>query len=154
MFRNILVAVDGSPHAKRALAEAVDIAQGSHARLTVMTSVPDHGSWLGGGAAYGGGVDTRALAEETEREYQRLLDAAVNTVPADLPVTKLLCRGRPGERILRQVSHGRHDLVVLGSRGRGAMRSLLLGSVSHEVLGASPAAVLIVHASEEDLAGA
>jgi nucleotide-binding universal stress UspA family protein len=153
MFRNILVAIDGSAHADRALAEAVDLAELGNARLTVITSVPDPSSWLLGGAAYTGGIDFERLGTETEREYNELLESAVERVPQDLPVTKVLAHGRPAERILEQIKQGGHDLVVMGSRGRGEMRSLLLGSVSHQVLNASRAAVLILHASDEFRAG-
>jgi nucleotide-binding universal stress UspA family protein len=146
MFRNILAAIDGSRHAERALAEAIDLAQSNHAALTVMASVPDPSGWLLSGGAYGGGLDFEALMDESEREYQELLEQAVASVPQDLPVRKVLAHGRPGERILEQLKDGNYDLVVMGSRGRGEVRSLLLGSVSHEVLNASPAAVLIVHA--------
>ena len=150
MFRNILVAIDGSAHAERALAEAADLAQRSNATLTVMTSVPDPSSWLLSGAAYSGGVDFENLARESEQEYVKLLDDAVEGLPADLSVTKLLARGRPGHAILDRLHSGDHDLVVMGSRGRGEVRAVLLGSVSHQVLNASPAAVLIVHASPTD----
>jgi nucleotide-binding universal stress UspA family protein len=146
MFHNVLVAIDGSPHASAALDEALDIARQGNARLTVITTVPDPSTWLLGGAAYSGGIDFEAIARETEREYRELLENAVEQVPQDLSVTKVLAHGRPGERILEQVEQGNHDLIVMGSRGRGQVRSLLLGSVSHEVLNASPAAVLIVHA--------
>lgn len=150
MFRNLLVAIDGSPHAERALAEAIDLAEAGNARLTIITSLPDPSSWLLGGAAYSGGIDYDALARATEREYADLLDAAAANVPQNLPVTKILAHGRPAERILEQIDKGRHDLVVMGSRGRGDVRSLLLGSVSHQVLNASRAAVLILHATELD----
>ncbi|HLY50180.1 MAG TPA: universal stress protein [Solirubrobacteraceae bacterium] len=146
MFRNILVAIDGSDHSARALSEAIELAECQHARLTVMTCVPDPSSWLLTGAGFGGSIDYVRLEEETQREYQQLLEEAVTQVPQDISVTKLLAHGRPGQRILEQMKSGSHDLVVMGSRGRGNVRSMLLGSVSHEVLNASPAAVLIVHA--------
>ncbi len=48
--------------------------------------------------------------------------------------------------LIRQIKEGHHDLVVMGSRGRGTVRAALLGSVSHYVLHHSPVPVLIVHA--------
>jgi nucleotide-binding universal stress UspA family protein len=151
MFRNILVAIDGSIHAERALAEAADLAEGNNAALTVMTSVPDTSSWLIS-MSYGQGTDLSVLAQETEREYTKLLDSAVDGLPQNISVTKILTHGRPGRHILEQLQTGKHDLVVMGSRGRGEVSSLLLGSVSHQVLNASPAAVLIVHAPDDAIA--
>lgn len=150
MFRDILVAIDGSPHAARALVEAVDLAERDNARLTIMTTVPDPSAWLLTGAAYGGSIDYVALNEETEREYQKLLDEAVSQVPQGVSATTRLVHGRPGDRILEQMEEGGHDLVVMGSRGRGNVSSLVLGSVSHQVLNAGPAAVLIVHAGGDE----
>jgi nucleotide-binding universal stress UspA family protein len=146
LFHSILVAIDGSSHAEKALAEAIDLAQGTGARLTVMTSVPDASTWLIGSAAYSAGIDFERLARESEREYSDVLEKAIETVPADLPVTKIIAHGRPGERILAQIEAGGHDLVVMGSRGRGTVRSAVLGSVSHHVLHHSPVPVLVVHA--------
>jgi nucleotide-binding universal stress UspA family protein len=147
MYRNILVAIDGSTHAAQALADAVDLAQAGNARLTVMTSVPDPSTWLVSGAGYAG-FDYEALEKETEREYSKLIEDAVEKVPRDISVTKVVAHGRPSQRIIEQARSGEHDLIVMGSRGRGEMRSALLGSVSHQVLNSSPAAVLIVHADQ------
>lgn len=149
MFHNVLVAIDGSPHGERALAEAIDIAQGFSARLTIVTVVPDPSAWILTGGVYGGAIDYQALTEETQREYQQLLEGAVAAVPSEVSVTSRLMHGRPGDRILEQFKEGNHDLVVMGSRGRGNVRSLVLGSVSHQVLNAAPGAALIVHADTE-----
>jgi nucleotide-binding universal stress UspA family protein len=146
MFRNILVAIDGSPHATRALREAADLAERGNASLTVLTTVPDPSAWLLSGGAFGGALDFEGMAREAEREYRELLDEAVNSLPTGLPATKILTHGRPAVCILEQLSKGGHDLIVMGSRGRGEVRSLLLGSVSHEIRNASHGAVLIVHA--------
>jgi nucleotide-binding universal stress UspA family protein len=144
MFRHVLVPIDGSRQAARALEEAADLVTLTNASLTVMTCMPSPSkSKLTGRPAFG--VDLNDL-RQAEREYQALLDTAVDALPVNLPVAKLLKRGRPADAIVAQVISGRHDLVIMGSRGHGDVHALLLGSVSHQVLHTSPAAVLIVHA--------
>ena len=84
MFRRLLVAFDGSPHAQRALAEAVDLAQTNSGRLTLMTVVPEPSAWaLGSG--YEPAVDLHDLSRQIEREYQAMLDAAVDSAARRSP---------------------------------------------------------------------
>lgn len=143
MFRRVLVAFDGSSHAWRALADGIELAQSNNGTLTVIAVAPEPTVWAFSG--YDAPVDVDRLSKEIEREYQAVLDGAVDTVPADLPVTKILKRGPAGPAITDEANAGRHDLLVVGSRGRGELRSLLLGSVSHHVLQASRLPVLVVH---------
>lgn len=152
MFHRVLVAVDGSPHAQRALEEAVDLARVSGARLTVMAVVPDSSMWILGGMGWGAYVPedvVRDLNDQHTREYEAMLDAALGSIADSVQPEKVLAHGRPAQGILDQVRDGDHDLVVMGSRGRGEVKGLLLGSVSHSVLQLSPAPVLVVHLSED-----
>jgi nucleotide-binding universal stress UspA family protein len=145
MFCRLLVAIDSSEHARQALAEAVELARTNNATLTVMTVVPDFTPWAFGDGYYVP-VDLAELNHNIERSYQKMLDVAVDAVPGDVPVTSVLKHGTAGPAIVDQADAGNHDLIVMGSRGRGELRSLLLGSVSHHVLQSSPVAVLVVHA--------
>jgi nucleotide-binding universal stress UspA family protein len=146
MFRHILVAIDGSDHARQALVEAIDLACATNATLTVMTVVPKTNPWALGGGYYAP-VDLDDLQRQAVRNYERTLGTAIAAwVPDDMPVTGIVRRGAVAPTIVDQAVTGNHDLIVVGSRGRGELRSLLLGSVSHGVLQSSPVAVLVVHA--------
>ncbi|WP_320672145.1 universal stress protein [Patulibacter defluvii] len=147
MFLNVLVATDGSAHAERALAEAIDIVRASHGRLTIVTSLMRPSPWVAAAAAGAGAIQH---PEECESESQAILRAAERQVPQDVPVTICLRREPIRDVLLEAARSGKHDLIVMGSRGRGTVRSTVLGSVSHHVLHHSPIPVLIVHATLED----
>lgn len=147
MFSRILVALDGSAHAQRALKEAIDLAEAGHGSLTLMTSVPEPSTWVLGGI-YTAPVDLDELRGQIEADYDNILKAAAKIVPDGVPCTRVLVHGHAGPAIVERLKTGQHDLVVMGSRGRGEIGSLLLGSVSHHVVQASPVPVLIVHASD------
>ena len=143
MFRNVLVAVDGSPDADEALTQAIDLADSEHARLTLIAGIHQIPAvayfGMNAAAAVYLEADARSTAEEVLRR-------ARERVPQHLPVTTLVTPRPIRTVLIEQITRGRHDLVVIGSRGRGAIRSTVLGSVSHYALHHSPVPVLIVHA--------
>jgi nucleotide-binding universal stress UspA family protein len=143
VFQNILVAVDGSPDADQALTQAIDLAQSEHARLSLVTVVEP----LPWGAYVAPGAPVGELVNDALAEAQTVIEHTRTRVPADLHLTTLVLSDQPiRAALVRQITGGLHDLVVIGSRGRGDVRSLLLGSISHYVLNHSPVPVLIVHA--------
>ena len=142
MFRNILVAVDGSRHSERALGEAIDIASSCNGRLTVLTSIPRPPSWANTPATV---AASESLASELERESTDILRDAIDRVPESVPVTKILTHEPIRTALLHRIKSADHDLLVMGSRGRGAISASLLGSVSHYALNHSPIPVLVVH---------
>jgi nucleotide-binding universal stress UspA family protein len=143
VFHDILASIDGSQDASQALGQAIDLAKSQHARLTLFTAVvpPASVAYTGASAQ---AVDY--LEQEAQAEAETLLRTASEQVPDDVPVRTVLSTAPPRPAVLDQIRDGHHDLVVMGSRGRGAVRSVLLGSVSHYVLHHSPIPVLIVHA--------
>ena len=137
MFKNILVAWDGSEHAKRALGEAVDLARTQDARLTLLTVAAPLHAWPGYVPPISEG-DLISAAEKILAEGEAL-------VPEGIRVSGRTAAGDPGMELLKRTTVAGHDFIVMGSRGRGAVRSAVLGSVSHSVLNHTAVPVLIVH---------
>jgi nucleotide-binding universal stress UspA family protein len=96
--------------------------------------------------------DVAAMAAAWEAEHQQHLQAARadlekfrETLPACFKNEQpIIAQGRPAEEILVQVRELAIDLVAMGSRGRGSIKRLLLGSTSEQVLREAPCSVLIV----------
>jgi nucleotide-binding universal stress UspA family protein len=142
MFHNILVAVDGSPDAELALTEAIDLAESERTRLTLFTAV----SQLPATAYLAAGEEIGKVVEDAHADAEAILRHARERVPDGLSVTTVLSERPIRAALMSQIADGVYDLVVVGSRGRGAIRAALLGSTSHHVLHHSPVPVLIVHA--------
>lgn len=136
---NIAVGYDDGLQAATALAVAGTLAAetGAHLRVIAIanTATP---MVLGSTAdlAYSATVDSRVQMAEHD------LAAAIASLPDDLTVTSEVRKGLPPEEILRS-SHG-VDLLILGSRRRGPLRRILLGSVGDAVVRAAACPVLIV----------
>ena len=142
MFRNILVAIDGSPDSDQALVEGIDLAESEHTRLTLFSAVaPPAIAYTG----VSGATVLPTILRDAEANTEAILRTAVERVPRHVSVSTVLSSEPVRPALLRQIKTGNHDLLVMGSRGRGAVRSVLLGSVSHYVLHHSPVPVLIVH---------
>jgi nucleotide-binding universal stress UspA family protein len=140
--RDVLIGYDGSDNAKLALRHAVTIAQVANARLTVMAVVPDVAATVQ--ATWMVGANPTELEQQMTEQVSATIDEAVDLVPDELPVTKLLGHGHAGPALVKAIEEQGCDLVVVGTRGRGAMASLVAGSVTEHLVSHSPVPILVV----------
>ena len=139
VFRDVLVAVDGSEDAALALAAAILAVRRNHARLTVIAVAEDI-TRRPGALAY-----DPTLQQQVDSSTERHLHDAVASVPDDIPVTRLFRRGRAGPAIVSAAKEGEHDAILLGARGVGRVGALM-GSVSQHVLHNAGVTVFVAHA--------
>ncbi len=139
-YRNVLVAFDGSRASELALVHGVMIAQTCRARLALVAVVPPPAllSWQAPGGM-------RGVYEAEQAELEQRLREAADQVPDDLPVTTRLVDGDPAREIVRAARDGEHDLIVMGSRGRGRVTTAVLGSVSNHVMREAGVPVIVIH---------
>ncbi len=142
----ILLATDGSEEAALAAHTATDVAGKTDSELHVVL--------VGLSAAYVG-MGPPEIAdippprqEELDEEARRLLDAQVKQIEADgSTVAQAHLRvGRPDEQIVALAEEIGAGLIVMGNRGLGGLRRLLMGSVSDSVVRHAHCPVMIVRA--------
>jgi nucleotide-binding universal stress UspA family protein len=132
----VVVGVDGSPASRAAFGYAAEVAARTGAGLRAVQAVSPDADALGFVTA----ADERDL-RRAQRTLQEAVAAAAGRHPA-LRVEELLVQAHPVDALLR---HGRDArLVVVGSRGRGGVRAMVLGSVSRELLQRSDCPVAVV----------
>ncbi len=125
-FSKILVAVDGSKHAEKALKYAVQLGEKYKSRVTLLN------------------VAQTLIRKETAKSMgERVVsdaEAQVKGVKADKKVEF----GHPAKTIIDFAKKGDYDLIALGSRGLNPVKRFFLGSVSDNVARHAPCSVLIV----------
>ena len=139
MSARIVVGVDGSEHAARALAFAVEAA-GRREDATVEAIHSYHSVVYTPGMELGYGV--QPPREKLEAEAMERLLHAMEDAPKGVPIDPIVVADSPAHALI-EAGHGA-DLLVLGSRGHGGFRGLLLGSTSLQVVTHAPCPVVVV----------
>ena len=138
-LQKILVPLDGSDNSFRALDAGIFLAKKTDASIVLLYSVSIFPS-----------IEVQTIdpikCQVQERKYaESVLKKALTICEKNgIMLGKIILHGTPGHMIVKYTKNNKIDLVVIGSRGRSAVREMFLGSVSNYVLHKSPAPVLIV----------
>ena len=138
LITSILVPIDGSDPAEKALNYALNLAEIHDAKVEIMTVVDEVKMAPDWAREY-----SEKLREQDEDVLTSTFSKAVKEKP-NIKISKCLAEGYASEEILKCAEKGHHDLIVMGSRGMGLVRGLVLGSVSSRVVNQAEIPVLIV----------
>ena len=139
MFKNIVLAIDGSEYSHRAMEYARSLAERYEADLWLI-HVFSHTSDLLGYQ------DFEKLYAKRKSAGQAILDDARKILGSTVyKVHQELMEGSEAEAILMVAEKQQADLIVMGTRGFGSVKGLLVGSVSRKVIHLSTCPVMVVH---------
>jgi universal stress protein A len=140
IVQHVLVPIDFSATADRALAYAIALAQQLQARLTLLHVLDMTPVTMDEMTA---GVTATSL-EAQETEAQHLLQASLERVQrAGLQGDLLLVQGTPTQTIVDMAGEQGVDLILMGTHGRTGLAHVFLGSVAEHVVRQAPCPVLV-----------
>lgn len=140
MFNRILVAIDGSSMSKKALKSAIQFAKERYSKITVIhveknLQIPE-------GMANESIDDLYSAMRDEGNEI--LNQAVLMAEEEEIEVTPKLLFGDPAIQIVKMAEEENYQLIIMGSRGLGGIKGLMLGSVSQKVSHLSHCPVLII----------
>jgi nucleotide-binding universal stress UspA family protein len=141
-MKNILVPVDGSGAAMRALKQAVALARLSPGAKILLVHAHEEPTTFGDISVY---VPREKMAA-LQREHSQgiLAPAEAELKSAGVPYTSEVLTGSLGQAIAAHAEKAGCDLIVMGRHGKSALGDLLVGSVAQKVLHASRLPVMLV----------
>ena len=146
MLSKILVGFDDSPSAQKALDMALGLAKNNESSVTLMYVV-ERPIYLARGGYLGNETGFQALEKVAEEvairgiEMLRMKKEEVEKKGVKIEIK--LVEGNPGDELIKESGTGAYNVVVVGTRGMGRLKSLLLGSVSNKVVHYSKVPVLL-----------
>jgi len=139
-FERILLASDGSEASCRAAKLAEEVTTALDASLTVLNVFEPAHEYP---SVQQGDLPDEAYSVNVIKKMRQATLASITNCTTVTEVAQE--EGHPAEVIVRYANEHNKDLIVMGSRGRGAFKSFLLGSVSNRTLHYASTSVLIVH---------
>jgi len=146
MYKNLLVATDGSKLSEKAVAHAISLAQAVGASLTAFYAAPDYPM-----PAYADGVVYEPISKKeytqlAGKEAEQVLDrATTKAAAAGVDCERMhMIAAAPWEAILKAAKKSKCDAIVMASHGRSGLSAMLLGSETQKVLTHSKLPVLVV----------
>lgn len=145
MYTSILVPVDGSEHARKALAVACQLARqdGSTLHLVHIPEELSHETTLVWGI---GAIAIEASREEREEAGKQVASRAAEAAREQgaTRVETVIAQGDPARAILSESRKRGVDAIVMGSRGLSDLKGFVVGSVSHKVAHTAECTVITV----------
>ncbi|MGM0636991.1 MAG: universal stress protein [Pseudomonadota bacterium] len=146
MFTSILVPVDGSEHAQKALSVACQLARQEATCTLHLIHIPEelaHETTLVWGI---GAIAIEASREEREEAGKQVIDRATEAAREQgaSDVETVIGQGDPARTILSEARKRGIDAIVMGSRGLSDLQGFVVGSVSHKVSHAAECTVITV----------
>ena len=143
MLSKILVPLDGSALAERALSLGMEIAEGIDAQLVLFRVIPYFTILVADPLLY---EEMNRMGEDEAHAYLRHLRSdVVGDIPADIACEV----GSAAEAILQYAQANEVGLIVMSSHGRSGLNRWVYGSVAERVLSKAPCPVLITNARQE-----
>ena len=145
MSTAIVCGVDDSPDSQAALQVAARLAERLDLTLVAAHIAEPAFVPYAGATAFGGLAGRHAVMEQVESQKEvaeRLLEQVVTAAGVD--ADRRTAVGLPAERLAEIADEVDAELIVVGSRGRGAFKAAFLGSVSNALVGVARCPVLIV----------
>jgi nucleotide-binding universal stress UspA family protein len=146
MYKNILVATDGTRLSGKAITQAVALAKALGARLTAFYASPDYPLPVYAEGAIVEPMSRREYAAICKEEADRILGAvAAKAKSARVALNTVhVVNSTPWRAILAAARRHRCDAIVMASHGRRGVSALLLGSETQKVLTHSKIPVVVV----------
>lgn len=142
----ILLAVDGSASADRARDLVAALPWQDGGRVRVVSVAPTTADLLGIPWTQSAVPDYDHIEDDVLGVHRDALEAAereIRCTRCDLTIEPILRRGRAASVIIEEAREMPADMIVVGHRGHGTWESILLGSVSSEVVDHAPCPVLV-----------
>lgn len=137
-IRKILVAFDGSASSQKAFHAAVDLAVNLKAKVTILTviRVPDFSPSMD---------EVEETIDEAEKHYQPFLRELLEYGEKNgVELSTVIKRGHPAETIIKYASDNGIDLIVMGTRGLGGFKKMVIGSIAQKVVSYSNTPVMVI----------